>query len=111
MLSISEASLLKLHAGNEDEAFQARMKRDTDEAHFLPRGETQSKALVPSPPRVWHNSGLSDKRTAEEEAVLYPIYRQVFGGDIGASTSGADVAGEEKSKRMHVKFLFHFFFF
>jgi hypothetical protein len=33
MLSNSEASLLNQHEGNEDEAFQARMKRDVDEAH------------------------------------------------------------------------------
>jgi hypothetical protein len=79
----------------------ARIARDDDEAHFIwPRDNVKPKAVVRvSDPALYADipkqSSLSEpERSAEQVAMLYPLYSSIFTRGAESSGHAAVVAGE-----------------
>jgi hypothetical protein len=101
MVDLSKQILLEQAGGDEEKAAMARIARNDDEAHFIwPRDGVTTKAVVRAvdPALYAHipkqSSFLEPQRTAEEEAVLYSLYRNIFTRDAEQSGHAAVSSGD-----------------
>jgi hypothetical protein len=85
MVDLLEAIWLEQTGGDEEKAAMARIARDDGEAHFIwSRENVKPKAMVRVPdPALYADfpkqSSMSEpKRSAEQVAMLYPLYSSIF---------------------------------